>query len=361
MPDKKVRLLIAGFEINTWDMASIDSAIDTPADAWSFSLFDEQDHILPKAVRKGAKVQLYYGNELLLTSVADQVQEKVDRSGYALSISGRDLAGQLIDCSVPIFNGRQMTLDELINKYVMGGDLKGLFKGTNIQNNSWLKNKVSVEPGENIWDAIVKAAAVTGQHVWLEPDSTLSIGDPFAHAYKVATALRLNKPDDTNNVFDAEYTEDASNEYSEIKLLGQDGNAQNLAASFKSTSNAHNRLKIVTMADVETQSEANTTIDKIKKDNDLQAYALDATVSGWTVDSKVWTPSWYTNLETNVLSNATAKWAVYGRTLMLSRSEGKTTKLRMKRQGDWAQPLLHKEPAPKKRSKKKTKTTGAQK
>jgi prophage tail gpP-like protein len=343
MPDKKVRLLIAGFEINTWDMASIDSAIDIPADAWSFSLFDEQDHVLPNAVRKGAKVQLYYGNELLLTSVADQVQEKVDRSGYALSISGRDLAGQLIDCSVPIFNGRQMTLDELINKYVMGGDLKGLFKGTNIQNNSWLKNKISVEPGENIWDAIVKAAAVTGQHVWLEPDSTLSIGDPFAHAYKVATALRLNKPDDTNNVLDAEYTEDASNEYSEIKLLGQDGNAQNLAASFKSTSNAHNRLKIVTMADVETQSEANTTIDKIKKDNDLQAYRLTSSVQGWEVDGRTWSTGFYVNFESNRITRATAKWAVMGRTLTLSRNAGMLTQLRMQRQGDWAQPLLHKE------------------
>lgn len=343
MPDKKVRLLIAGFEINTWDMASIDSAIDTPADAWSFSLFDEQDHVLPKTVRKGAKVQLYYGNELLLTSVADQVQEKVDRSGYALSISGRDLAGQLIDCSVPIFNGRQMTLDELINKYVMGGDLKGLFKGTNIQNNSWLKNKVSVEPGENIWDAIVKAAAVTGQHVWLEPDSTLSIGDPFAHAYKVATSLRLNKPDDTNNVLDAEYTEDTSNEYSEIKLLGQDGNAQNLAASFKSTSNAHNRLKIVTMADVETQSEANITIDKIKKDNDLQAYRLTSSVQGWEVDGRTWSTGFYVNFESNRITRATAKWAVMGRTLTLSRNAGMLTQLRMQRQGDWAQPLLHKD------------------
>ena len=343
MRDKKVRLIIAGFEINTWDMASIDSAIDTPADAWSFSLFDEQDHVLPAGVRKGAKVQLYYGDELLLTSVADQVQEKVDRSGYALSISGRDLAGQLIDCSVPIFNGRQMTLDELVNKYVMGGDLKGLFKGTNIQNNAWLKNKVSVEPGENIWDAIVKAAAVTGQHVWLEPDSTLSIGDPFINAYKVATPLRLNKPDNNNNALSAEYTEDASNEYSEIKLLGQDGNAKNLSASFKSDSKAHNRLKIVTMADIETQAEANTTIDKIKKDNDLQAYRLSSSVQGWEVDGRAWSTGFYVNFESNRITRATAKWAVMGCTFTLSRSAGMLTQLRMQRQGDWAQPLLHKE------------------
>jgi prophage tail gpP-like protein len=32
-----------------------------------------------------------------------------------------------------------------------------------------------------------------------------------------------------------------------------------------------------------------------------------------------------------------------GRTLKLSRSGGQTTELKLKRQGDWAQPLVHKE------------------
>ncbi|MBD0076821.1 hypothetical protein IAF28_19680, partial [Acinetobacter baumannii] len=42
----------------------------------------------------------------------------VNRDGYGLQISGRDLVGQLIDCSVPIFNGRQITLEELVGRYV---------------------------------------------------------------------------------------------------------------------------------------------------------------------------------------------------------------------------------------------------
>ena len=78
------------------------------------------------------------------------------------------------------------------------------------------------------------------------------------------------------------------------------------------------------------------------------------------MDGKVWTPGWHLNLETNALSNATAKWAVYGRTLMLSRTEGKTTKLKMKRQGDWAQPLLHKEPVKKTTKRKKPKKDSTQ-
>jgi prophage tail gpP-like protein len=50
-------------------------------------------------VKAGAKVQAFYGDELILTSVADAVNEACDRSGYGLKISGRDLVGQLIDCS----------------------------------------------------------------------------------------------------------------------------------------------------------------------------------------------------------------------------------------------------------------------
>lgn len=359
----EITLQIAGYAINSWDAISIDSQLDTPAENWSFKLFQSESAPLPKGICGGADIQVFYNKELILTSIADKVAEAIGRDGYGLEISGRDLVGQLIDCSVPISSGRQLTLEELLARYVLAGDLSAKIHDVRIQDNSWLKNKVSVEPSESLWDAIAKAAAVTGQHVWMEPDGTLTIGDPFAQPYMVQTALRLMKPlDNSNNVLDLTYVNDVSGVFSEIKILGQDNKGHHVLSSINnSTQYDFNRLKIISMGDVETKAEADSTLNKIKKDNDLQAYALDATVSGWTVDSKVWTPSWYTNLETNVLSNATAKWAVYGRTLMLSRSEGKTTKLRMKRQGDWAQPLLHKEPAPKKISKKKTKTTGAQK
>ncbi|MBJ9952173.1 DNA circularization N-terminal domain-containing protein [Acinetobacter baumannii] len=280
-------------------------------------------------------------------SIADQVQvaEAVNRDGYGLQISGRDLVGQLIDCSVPIFNGRQITLEELLNKYVRGGDFGSLFKEVKIQNNAWLKNKISVEPSESVWDSIAKAAAVTGQHVWLEPDGTLVIGDPFANPYQVQTPLRLIKPlENSNNILDLQYDNDVSSVFSEIKVLSQDANAQHILAESKAkTQYSFNRLKIVTLGDVETKAEAEAALAKIKKDNDLEAYSLSATVNGWEIDQKVWTPAWYVNVETNAISNATAKWAVYGRTLLLSRDLGKTTKLRLKRQGDWAQPLVHKE------------------
>lgn len=341
----EIRLVIAGLEATGWDQVEIDNQIDTPAENWSFTLFEKGGQALSPDIKGSAKVQVYYANQLILTSVADRVSEAVNRDGYGLQISGRDLVGQLIDCSVPIFNGRQITLEELVGRYILNGDLGSLFHDVRIQNNAWLKNKVSVEPGESLWDSLTKAAQITGQHVWLDPDGTIQIGDPFANPHHVQTPLRLMRPlNNSNNVMSLQYDNDVSNVFSHIKVLSQDGKATSiLSETTAQTQYDYNRLKIVTLGDVETEAEANAALEKIKKDNDLEAHTLIATVSGWMIDGKLWSTGWYINLETNVLSRATAKWAVYGRTFQLDRKNGKTTKLLLKRQGDWANPLVLKE------------------
>lgn len=341
----EIRLVIAGLEATGWDQVLIDSQIDTPAENWSFTLFEKGGLALSADIKGSAKVQVYHANQLILTSVTDKITEAVSRDGYGLQISGRDLAGQLIDCSVPIFNGRQITLEELVGRYILSGDLGSLFQDVRIQNNAWLKNKVSVEPGESLWDSLTKAAQITGQHVWLDPDGTLQIGDPFANPYHVQTPLRLIRPlNNSNNVLSLQYENDVSGVFSDIKVLSQDSNATSiLSETTAQTQYDYKRLKIVTLGDVETEAEAEAALEKIKKDNDLEAHTLTATVAGWMIDGKLWSTGWYINLETNVLSRATAKWAIYGRTFQLDRKNGKTTKLLLKRQGDWANPLVLKE------------------
>ncbi|WP_151721482.1 phage baseplate assembly protein [Acinetobacter ursingii] len=348
-----IRLVIGATEINQLDDVSIDSVIDVPADGWSVTAFNPVYDRLPMDVSAGQKIQLYYGKELVLTGICDSVKEVVKRDGRLLQIAGRDLAGQLIDCSVPLFNGKQLNLQELINRYVLSGDFASLFSNVKIQNNAWLKNKVSIEPTESVWDALAKAAQVTGQHVWLESDGTIVIGDPFANPYQVQQPLMLMYDGNQNNILDAEYEEDVSSVFSTIKMLSQDAEArQILSEATSSTNYQYGRLKLVSLGDVETQSEAKAALDKIKKDNDLQAYSLTVTVQGWTIDNRVWTAGMYVTVKSDVLSRATAKWMVLGRTLRLSRGQGQTTILRLKRQGDWAQPLTSKQHQDKTQKKK---------
>lgn len=352
---KEIRLVIGSFACSTWDDANIDSAIDTPADGWSLSLFNPSMGHLPADVKSSAQVQIYYGQELILTGIIDDLTEAIGRNGRVIKINGRDLIGQLIDCSLPILNASQLTLEEIAGRFILNGDLGGLFSNIKVQDASWLRNKLSAEPSESVWDALIKSAQVTGQHVWAEADGTIVVGDPFADSYQVQTPLEFNFDWDKNNVLVAEYQENVAQVYSEIQILSQDQDAQKILAQGRGqTPYTFNRFKIVNTADVETQAEAQALLNKVIKDNDLEAYTLNCDVKGWLIDGKVWQTGWTVTLQSNVLIRANAKWVVMGRTLTLSRSNGMTTRLKLKRQGDWTQPLILKQESEEAKKKKRS-------
>lgn len=341
---KMIRLIIGGYESTYWDNVIIDSQIDIPADAWSLTLFNPEKGYLPNDLKSGALTKIYYGNELILTGILDRIVQTINRTGRTLALSGRDLVGQLIDCSVPIKNSRQLTLSTLLEEYVLA-DFSHLFQDIRVQDDKWLKNKVTVEPSESIYDAIAKAAQVTGQYVWFDSNSAeLRIGDPFKFTDHPVETLILMEAGENNNILEARYEEDVSNVFNEIKILSQDEKGRGISAETKAdTQYKFNRLKIVTLSDIESQSEAYATLDKIKHDNDLEAYTLFITVPDWTINGTVWGTGWQINLKSDVIGRANANWVVLGRTLKLSRKDGKTTELKLKRKGDWAQPLIYKD------------------
>ena len=363
---KEIRLIVGGYECKEWDDVTIDSQVDVPADAFSFSLYNPPLGHLPEAIKAGTTAEIYYGDELILTGIIDKLKESVSRAGRTLQLSGRDLAGQLIDCSVPINNSRQITLSTLIQDYVLASPLGTVIHGFRVQNDAWLKNKITVEPSESLYDAIAKAAQVTGQYIWMDEQGVMNIGNPFSQPQQPSQTLNLMFEDQKNNVISASYDEDVSNVFSDLKILSQDEKGQHiLAETNRMTPYAYARLKIITMADVETQAEAQAAIDKVQHDNDLEAYTLTATVPDWVINGSVWKTTGQIHFNSDVLIRANAKWVVMGRTFHLTRQEGKTTELKLKRQGDWAQPLLYKEKeekkAKEKRKRKKKKTSKAKK
>jgi prophage tail gpP-like protein len=350
----EIKLVIDSFECGDWDDVTIDSQIDVPADGWSMTLFNPPVGNLPKQVKAGAKAEIYYGNELILTGIVDRLTEAVSRSGRALQITGRDMVGQLIDCSVPIKNSKQITLSTLLEQFVLA-DLSSIFETVRVQDDGWLKNKVTVEPGESLYDAISKAAQVTGQFVWFDASQGLQVGDPFKFAEQNIQTLKLMRLGLDNNVINMSYEEDVSNVFSDIKIISQDEKGGAISATTTAnTPYSFKRFKIVTMSDIDTQAEAQAAINKIQHDNDLEAYTLTAVVPDWTINGQVWKTGGQINLQTDVLIRANATWVVMGRTLKLSRNNGKTTELKLKRKGDWVQPLIYKEPEKKAKKSKKT-------
>ena len=341
---KEIRLIAGGYECKDWDDVTIDSQIDVPADAFSFTLYNPPSGQVPEQVKAGTTAEIYYGDELILTGIVDKLTDSVSRAGRLLQLSGRDLAGQLIDCSVPLNNSKQITLSTLIQDYVLESSLGQVIHGFRIQNDSWLKNRVTIEPGESLYDAIAKAAQVTGQFVWMDEQGILNIGNPFTLSKAPDQTLTLMFDGKLNNVNSATYEEDVSGVFGNIKILSQDTKGQHiLAESRRSTPYAYERLKVLSMSDIETSAEAQAAIDKIQHDNDLEAYTLTASVPDWLNNNTVWKTTGLINFNSDVLVRSNAKWVVMGRTRRLTRRGGKSTDLKMKRQGDWAQPLIYKE------------------
>ena len=70
----------------------------------------------------------------------------------------------------------------------------------------------------------------------------------------------------SNNVMSLQYDNDVSNVFSHIKVLSQDGKATSiLSETTAQTQYDYNRLKIVTLGDVETEAEANAALEKSKR------------------------------------------------------------------------------------------------
>jgi prophage tail gpP-like protein len=373
-----------GVVCDGWDQVDVDSDILTPADAWSVALFGLNDYVLPKSVQGGADVTLKYAGQKILVGVVDTLNDACGRRGRRVRISGRDLAGQLLDCSVDIFAGKALTLEEIVALSTKGSsdDLDTESNRSfpfNIKVPAALSNqllggsaaKTAVEPGEAIWAAIQKAADAVGAFVWFDPDGTLMIGNPVSDEPQPAQMpeLVLMRDGTTSHplVMDLNYTEDVTEVYSEIHVLGQDNETgrsfsskrRSLLKSHRTLTDdrkakldggasqvlKHRRLRIIISGQPASLAEATALADKVLHDANLNAYTLMVDVEGWTcATGEIWRAGWVVTVKTDAIariSGESGAWVVFGRRLSLSRQNGKKTQLKLKRVSDWMQPVKH--------------------
>lgn len=354
-------LTVGDVECRQWDDITIDSDIGIPADGWSFAWLDKTIADLPDSVKSGAVCQIEVENkairENILVGVIDKIQQTVSRGQMSVVISGRDLAGQLLDTSAPIKQGQNMTLEEIIGQFVIGGDLGSLPWHLKTDENS-LKVKTGVEDGASVWDAINKAAEASGQYVWMSSEGAICIGNPFnVEQPKEPPVFILNEDNAHNNCLSLSYSEDLSNAYSIVEVVGQDDKGKNFRGTANDERMIIKRRKILSDSRAENQSDAMQYAQKALRDSWLDAYECSILTNHWGWMSKVFATGWRVKVISTIIPKASGDWVIYGRTLKLTRNEGKTTELRLRKFQEWMQPVQHvdliKDAKPKK-SKKQT-------
>ncbi|MFN1149935.1 phage baseplate assembly protein [Serratia liquefaciens] len=333
--DERLSLTVGGVTHHDWLRVAVHASFLTPAGAWEFSV-GNSTNALPTEVHAGARAVLRAGNDVLMTGLIDDVEHGVSRGQHLLTLTGRDNAAALVDCSAPIFTAQDMTLHEVMQKIVRP---LGITQTAIHAEKSLAPKKFTVDPGESAWDALKKAAEVSGLWPWVAPDGTLIIGGPDYSAPPVASLVM--KSDGSGNVLDLMRRTSIAGRYSSVTVLTQ-GHAlvhQDGKHNRKGTATddgfALYRPLIRVMGDTDSDDEADTRARKLLSDSRLNALTLTAVVRGVRTSTGVaWTPGQRVALRSDI-HDIDGIYFLMARSIRGGRGMPLTTTLTLKESGVW--------------------------
>ncbi|WP_404991321.1 phage baseplate assembly protein [Cupriavidus pauculus] len=334
--DDAVSLLIGGKVHGTWTRYEIDSDLLIPADAWQVGLGLPQGEF-PPIVEEGALVEVRIGRDTVLTGRIDDIAHEVSKESNDLTISGRDGAAVLVDCSSPIFTAKMASLAEIVANVVKP---LGITKIRVDADRTSTSDKVNVEPGDAAWDTLVHAAEANGLWPWFEPDGTLVVGGPDYTKPPVASLI-MKRSGEGNNLLKLGYTRSMADRYSEVTVLGQshgtsvEAGKNAIRATVRDEGVALYRPKVVIDHDADNRQTAQSRARKIISDSRLKGRTLSAKVKGHrTSDGMLWAPG----QRIHVISEPHRIDAIYflmARRFVGGRGEGKVTMMTLKEDGVW--------------------------
>lgn len=336
-PSDTVELLIAGKVHGDWASYEIDSDLLTPADAWHVML-GMTDGKMPPDVAAGAPVVVKIGGETVMTGYVDEITHPISKTSHTFTMSGRDLAADLLDCACPIFTKQQASLSEIVAAIVH--EFK-IVKHNITADKTRTRKKVAVDPGETAWNTLAHAAEANGLWPWFEPDGTLVIGGPDYSTPEVATLI-LRRDGKGNNVMSLDKTESMAERYSKMTVYGQtpgsdlEQGQNDLHATVPDEDVRRHRPKIVMDHEADSHAVCLDRARKLLADSRLSGLTLSAVVQGHRIaaDGLLWKPG----QRIRVISephNLNAIFFLMARKFTRSRTDGTRTALTLKEDGVW--------------------------
>lgn len=297
-PADTVALVVGGQVHDDWETYEVDSDLLMPADAWHVSLGLKEGN-LPASIKEGTPVEIRVGNDPVMVSRIDTIDDDSQKNGLRVDIGGRDGAAVLLDCSAPVFVAKMASLEEIIAKVVK---LLGITKIRIDADATRLREKINVNPGDSAWEVLANAAEANGLWPWFEPDGTLVVGGPDYTAPPVATlVMRLDGRG--NNVISLRRRQTINGRWSEVTVLGQahgtvhEPGKHAVKYTQQDKGVSWYRPKIFIDHEADSVAVAKDRTRKLLADSRLRGFSLFAEVSGHRIvapgepgHGKLWTP-----------------------------------------------------------------------
>lgn len=339
-PRDDLDVTIGGLTHSGWTQYEIDSDLMTPADAWRVRLAQPVIEI-PDQVVEGAPVVVRMNGETVLEGRLDDRSVSVSSGQHELTLSGRDNAGILLDCSAPIFTRSESSLAQIVANIVKPLGVKRIRDEDRLGK---LREKINTEPGDSAWDSLRRAAEANGLWPWFEPDGTLVVGGPRYDLPPVAT-LRMSADGRGNNLLSLSEHRSIADRFSEVTVYGQ-SHAVGLSAGERDGRNnikvtlidegvMYHRPKIVVDHESVNEDIARAKAFQIISDARLKGYTLTALVRGHRTDDGV---LWAPGQRVVVKSKPHGLDGVYflmARRFTGDKNSGQRTQLTLKEDGVW--------------------------
>lgn len=155
-----VELYVRGRILRSWSSVAVTRSLDTAAAAFRMACPGRS----PFPVAPGDLVEVLAGGELILKGHADRVERQLASSGSVVSIEGRDVTADLVDCSPPESPPEWTSIDlEDLLTQVAGpfGVLLDYQAGPKAP-----LERVRPRPGDTAWSVIERACRLRGVLVY---------------------------------------------------------------------------------------------------------------------------------------------------------------------------------------------------
>lgn len=207
-----VSLHIAGQRFDGWKEIVVQRSLETLSGSFSLAMTDRWAGQPSRwNIEAGQACKVLIGNDLVLTGYIDRATYTVTGSRRSISISGRDLTADLIDCSADFrpgsWTGRR--LEQIV------ADLIKPFGLTSraLAPTGAVFAKFAVQPGEAVFDTISRLCRQRGLLAITNPAGELLLTRPG----KTAAGYSLELP---GNIEEISFDNDAAERFSDYVLKG---------------------------------------------------------------------------------------------------------------------------------------------
>lgn len=345
-----IYLQVGKFRLKNFKSYRIDSDLFQAADDFEITVANPQIDVSP-----GQKCELYVNGQPELVGVIDRISENVSKTEHTLTLAGRDLMGLVVDSDIEI--GKDLTdttiqalAEELLTPlpyidrdkiiYGVGGKINpvpypsqggggGIFSA---------QAKMRINPGEKIFTVLKNYALSIGLLFFYTPAGKFVFGTPVRHGTKLYDLIRRKNGRQTN-ILSGGPTEDISQQYKTVTVLGEQQNNLFAVGGHQKSGNAENSnfpLSYKPMV-VRTQyatddlaAQAELIIKKQVFNGSQRSYK----VVGHSQAGNNYQPNTIIHvIDEMLLQPVNADFLIFGRTFERSKDEGTTTTLRLSKLG----------------------------